>query len=211
MTQICSALQAYIPFDYFAGGLRETDETGYKGLGLLRIGFDEYQILGVDELLTVSRISHEELLELQANSRIDTTPTIYDDDKLKEAVKTKTLKKLIVDVFEMKSHMTLPLELSSGTYFHLFLYSRRSNAYNSEHLAVFSRIEALLIKLIGTTMESKLTKGSTPLVSLSVARTFERPSEFKDIIGNSHKLLGVLDEVVQVAPYETTVLILGES
>ncbi|RTL59021.1 MAG: response regulator [Sphingobacteriales bacterium] len=211
MTQICSVLQTCIPFDYFAVSVNEGDEAGYRAPGLLRIGFDEYQIIGLNELATISRVSKQELSLLQTNFPADNVPTIYDDEKLKSIIQTKTFKRLIVEVFGMKSHLALPLKLSSGVIFHIFLYSRKSNIYNSEHLAVFNRIESLLIKTIEASLEHKFNTISTSPVNISVAKPFERPSEFRDIIGNSHKLLSVLDEVVQVAHYDTSVLILGES
>ncbi len=52
--------------------------------------------------------------------------------------------KRIADTFEMGSHLVLPLPLVNGDTFYFFFYSRRPDAYNDEHTALFNRLEKLL-------------------------------------------------------------------
>jgi DNA-binding NtrC family response regulator len=211
MLQICRTMQSCIPFDYMAAGMKMDNEVGYTGIGFLRIGFDEYQVIGVEELLMMSRISKQEFVSLQKNSPDDVKPTIYDGEKLLNIHRTKSIKKLIFDVFGMESHVTLPLKLSNQKLFHFFLYSRKHAAYNTDHIEVFHRIEHSLANAIEAAMGKDLKISHIRNTGALRGGTPQTPQEFQGIIGKSHGILAALDAVMQVAPYDSSVLIMGES
>ena len=51
--QIARAVQSFIPFDYIAA-IKRADELSNYGVSYLRVGFDEYQLIKADELLTIT-------------------------------------------------------------------------------------------------------------------------------------------------------------
>lgn len=63
-------LQPYIPFDYLAAGFNTLDETPSHALGFLRIGFDEYQIIGINELCNITGVSKQEIDYLHTHQRL---------------------------------------------------------------------------------------------------------------------------------------------
>jgi len=192
--KIAMAFQPYIPFDYMAVGFSEIEKSGFHAAGFLRIGFNEYQTIGVRELQTITGRSREEIVSLHTNDL--------------------HLNKLFADTFQLRSCLTLPLELADKKVVGFCLYSRRPDIYHTDHIVLFERVQQVLSEIVsmiyidqagrglhndnfrnggGQIKESHLHKG------------------FEGVIGKSHLLLNVFDQIAQVAYSETSVLILGES
>ena len=83
-------------------------------------------------------------------------------------------------------------------------YSRKPDSYNAGHAGLLN----LLQKPIGMALESPRTVIKFPDV---VREATAKPPGFEGIIGKSQILLNVFDLIEQVAPMDTSVLILGES
>jgi DNA-binding NtrC family response regulator len=185
MLRIATALQTCIPFDFLSAGSDNLAGPSFKGLCFLRIGFEEYQTIGITELATITGKSIEEL-------------------------KQPALRKLFTDTFHLQSHIEMPIRLADGRSFNFCLYSRRPDAYNAGQIDLFERIQYALIQTIEQLLQSE--NGETlklqPLQNTTRANDEEA---FEGIIGKSHLLLNVFDHISQVAPSNTSVLILGES
>lgn len=202
------ALQPHVPFDYISAGFMSGGT--FDALSFLRVGFDEYQVIGLKELSTISGVNEKELESLQLASRTDKVATIYEAEVLEDAIREPSVMKLLVETFNLRSHIVLPVLLRDGRTFHFLLYSRRDHAYQPEHTSLFNRMHHSITEAI----ESMLSKEEP---SPAVAKETQKPAEsdsrssFEGIIGNSHLLLNVFDLITQVAPVDTSVLVLGES
>lgn len=175
LLSICKTLQPYIAFDYFTAGF---NTLANGAVSFLRIGFDEYQTIGVDELCTISRRKAKEIVGL---------------------ADTAALYELLSDTFRMKSCTSWRLNLGNGALFTISFYSRHANTYSTDFSGLFNLVQQTLTNVI----ENIDTASGQP-----------RPSEavqFEGIIGKSPLLANVFDLIVQVAPCDTSVLILGES
>jgi transcriptional regulator with GAF, ATPase, and Fis domain len=153
----------------------------------LRIGFEEYQTIGMPELATITGKSIEEL-------------------------KQPSLKKLFADTFHLQSHLEMPMRMTDGKPFNFCLYSRRPDAYSSEQVDLFERIQVAMIQTIEQLLQNE--SGETSQLQSSKTTTAARANDeeaFEGIVGKSHLLLNVFDHISQVAPSNTSVLILGES
>jgi DNA-binding NtrC family response regulator len=207
------ALQPYIPFDYFAVGFN-TQENDTYGCSFLRIGFDEYQKLDIEGLLMITGLTRAELLQLHARSRPGSSAMAYDERAFKKECGDEPLNNLFATTFNLRSHLFLPFHLSNGVLFDFCFYSRRPDAYSIDHIGLFNRIRQVWVKSI----ESILVNEK---INTVMDPGKKDPSEwpphppivqgFEGIIGNSHLLLNVFDHVTQVAPTDTSILILGES
>lgn len=211
---IGKALQPYIPFEYLSVGLRSLNNGPYNEIGFLRIGYEEYQVIRPKELMTITGMEMQDLNTLKANTATDLFATWYIDDELLEAFKTAPLKKLISGTFSLKSHLVLPISLAGGKVFYFYFYSRRPDAYHADHIILCDRFEQLLANFA----EKMLAIEGNPLISESRSGLISRSEEegdnhdfFHGIIGNSHLLLNVFDNIIRVAPSDSSVLILGES
>ena len=101
----------------------------------------------------------------------------------------------------------MPVFILNGRPFSFCLYSKISDAYNASHINLFENAQMLLINGIETMLNNK--NNIQHKVNKIAETSFAEGCE--GIIGKSPLLLNVLDHVAQVAPSDTSVLILGES
>ncbi|MET3886305.1 DNA-binding NtrC family response regulator [Chitinophagaceae bacterium OAS944] len=187
LLKIATALQTCIPFDFLAAGFDEAGEPLHKATGFLRIGFEEYQVIGIPELAVITGRSIEELKQL-------------------------SLKKLFAHTFQLQSHMEMPVRISNEKPFPFCLYSRRPEAYGNEQVDLFERIQYAMTQTMEHLLLGEIDE--TAKIQLPKIAAVERVNSgegFEGIVGKSHLLLNVFDHISQVAPSDTSVLILGES
>jgi DNA-binding NtrC family response regulator len=212
--QLGKAIQPYIPFEFLSFGMKQKDREDFYELSFSRIGFDEYQVIGVNELMMITNQKLHELGRLKANDLVVQMATWYDEGELDALLQAPSLKKLYVEKYNLRSHLAVPVELIDGQTAYFNFYSRRTDAYQADHLLLCSRLQPV----IDNFTEKMLLNADSPLVSSSDNYTSKHPAAvaaqpypFGGIIGNSHLLLTVFDHVIQVAKADASVLILGES
>ena len=187
---ISKTLQSYISFDYITAGFNSIDDISSKALSFLRIGFDEYQKIGVNELLTITGLKMKDLLTL---------------------VNDGSLYQLLSDTFQMESCTSLPLHLSNGEIFTFSFYSRQEDTYNTDHTGLLTHLQKTMTNVIESIFnEEKINTGSASH-HLSTPESSAGTQGFEGIVGKSPLLLNVFDLITQVAYSDTSVLILGES
>ncbi|WP_316829825.1 sigma 54-interacting transcriptional regulator [Pedobacter aquatilis] len=212
--EISKTLQPYLPFEFISFGTIPADEANFYELCFSRIGFEEYQLISAAELMVISGLKRHELARLKSNDSFDKIATWYDENELSSLLQTPSLKKFLTNKYRLKSHLSFPLSLNDGTECYFNFYSRRPDAYQPDHLILCNRFEALLTNF----MSNLLRQADSPLKqevnNFSVSHhkpVIEANNPFSGIIGNSHLLLAVFDNVIQVAGSDSSVLILGES
>jgi DNA-binding NtrC family response regulator len=216
LLQIAKIIQSDIPFDFMAAGIDDAGTILNYAVSFLRIGFNEYQTIGLKELSMIAGVSMEELMAVHTISVRESTITFFNNEEFEESIRKSSLKKLISKAFSARSLLVLPLQLANGETFSFCLYSRRPDAYNTEHTATLRHLQQTICKTIerirgaeaATINSDPARKESRQLIN---AGTNENASAFEGIIGKSHLLLNVFDHITQVAPFDTAVLILGES
>ncbi|MBT1707612.1 sigma 54-interacting transcriptional regulator [Fulvivirgaceae bacterium PWU5] len=207
------AIQPYISFDLMRGELKEADHTRYSS-GFLRIGFNEYQRIDFPEFRVMTGLSMQAYEVLQRSGHTDSIAAFYAGKAFTELCSRDPLKKLVAGYFGMASYLSLPLHLAGGGIFYLSFYSRSADTYTHEHLALFNRLQQALAETIDAALAIKKTpEGAETLKEdpLPPDGNSTRISGFEGIVGTSHRLLNVFDSIAQVAPLDTSVLILGES
>ncbi|QTE40434.2 sigma 54-interacting response regulator [Mucilaginibacter gossypii] len=213
LMQIGQALQPYIPFEYLSVGLKSNDNNNDE-IGFMRIGFEEYQTIGPKELMVITNKKSYELSALKGKSTWEQLATWYDEKELQAAFNEQPMRKLITETFSMKSLLVFPVPLSGNQAIYFFFYGRRPDAYDSDHLILCDQFRNLIGDFAQIMVsDSKSPLGSNPVYN-GVHRTAGQEMSanlFAGIIGSSHLLLNVFDNVQQVAPADSSVLILGES
>ncbi|MBC6110903.1 sigma 54-interacting transcriptional regulator [Pedobacter fastidiosus] len=215
--KLAKLLQPQIPFDYLAIGMKNMDILPYRGISFLRMGFNEYQTIGFDELLNISGLKKQELLKIQEPSADDSQSQIYNDADFMSASQQNAEKNLIRRAFKMMSNLSLFIPVNGHNGFTISFYSRKNDTYNSKHLRLTKRLQKPMGHAINgilnvDTRPEEATK-ATPINLISKnkgAKPFAKQG-FEGIIGKSHLLLTALDHLTLVAPMDTSVLILGES
>ncbi len=211
MCQLSKAMQAVLPFDYFAVFVNSGMET-CNLMSNLRIGFDEYQFIGLEEFQIITKINHHDF-NVMRHAEAGKERAFYICDDFKEMLGKFELRKQIADKFMLNSILTYPLDCSGNIHLDLYFYSRRADAYNSGHIALLDRLNASIsfsiCQIFGLDIPPVMSSiVQNPKVS---SKAKDMVSVFKGIVGKSHLLLNVFDSIAQVAPANTSVLILGES
>lgn len=214
LLKLAGLLQPYIPFDLITAGPRPLDITQLNDKGYLRTGFDEYQYIGEKELLTITNLKKTALSVILANSHTDTGMFICNMESTGEKPNVPSLQHTLIKTFNMQSYLVFPVVTGNGQSVHYFFYSRQQGLYNNSHIALLKRLKTQMVEIA-----EKMTFGLAPAISAtSLADPFKRKQEqtennrvLKNIIGNHHLLLAAFDLIAQVAPYNTSVLILGET
>ncbi|HTF20716.1 MAG TPA: sigma 54-interacting transcriptional regulator [Chryseolinea sp.] len=205
MLETVKIIQQEIPFDYLA--IDDQGTADVTPIGFLRIGFDEYQALGITELSTIAGISVQRLIRILAANREETGRAYFNDEEFEVTIGRSPQKQLVAQTFQMKSLLSYPLHESLQT-FTVNFYSRRPDTYNAENLALLDRLQKTLTSIFKVRRDSEGTanSGRGPFEASKSGTP-----DFEGMIGNSHLLLNVFDLISQVAPFDTSVLVLGES
>ena len=204
LLQLGKIVQQEIPFDYLAIGFDDPAKVESTATSFLRIGFNEYQVIGIHELSMITGIKTNELIETLSLDVID-VPDFFNNGEFEKITERPSLRALVSQKFDMESMLLYPLRLDNEGIVNFSFYSRRSDTYNAEHVALLDRLKQSLTKVI----EQK--PGAESINKRNTPPTKGTPAIFDGIIGNSHLLLNVFDQIIQVAPFDTAVLILGES
>lgn len=214
--KIARAIRTFIPFDLIVCGTRPLTASRFDDYGYLRIGFDEYQFVGKDELLTISGLKSDALSTLIENSNTNTHIATYYNGGMTDAAPVTPLQKVWSNCFNIESFLVFPVALRNGFWAYYSFYSRRRDVYTQSHMALLTLFVSSLTNVTEKLVRSDVS--STPAIRLSTNRKPNDTehqqgsvSEFNSIIGKHPLLLATLDLVTQVAPYNTSVLILGES
>ncbi|MBV7532889.1 sigma 54-interacting transcriptional regulator [Chitinophaga sp. sic0106] len=204
MQHIAAALQPFLPFDYLVVCASKGARAG-EMLSYLRIGFDEYQSIGLEEFKVIARLTATDLERIGKEDVYEKEPVFYVNEDFNLLAEKSSLVKIFADVFSLQSLSLLPVQLAGDATFSFAFYSRRPDAYNAEQNVLLDRLRIPL----ATAMEDMLAAAPQPTVSPKPAPA--RMTGFDGIVGNSHLLLNIFDQIAQVAPVDTSVLILGES
>ncbi len=199
--QIATAIQPFIPFDYIAA-IKKAEELSNYGISYLRIGFDEYQLIKADELLTITGLKAAELRRMLDASTSNSGAAWYNGREFAALCVQNPIKQLLAETFQLSSNLVIPVLPANGAIFVFSFFSRRSDAYNQDHLSFLFRLQQLLTLALDSVEAAAQQEADQ--------KEAAHPA-FEGVIGNSAVLLNVLDAVSQVAPLDTFVLILGES
>jgi transcriptional regulator with GAF, ATPase, and Fis domain len=212
LLKVVQALQAFVPFDFAVVGLERKRESG-GGFSYYRTGFDEYQVLTLEDLLRMTRLTTEQFRKLRAEISYQ-EPLLLNGDAFAGFCRKYSLKRLIADALRLQSNLVFPFSLSRDGEFMLSFYSKKPDAYGQEHLDLLNRIRHSLAltldKILAYEEIEKLT------VQLRQEKTYlmeevKTKYNYEEIIGTSPLLRQVFRAVSRVAAADTTVLIEGET
>lgn len=209
-------LQQEIPFDYLAMGFGNAGIIENGATSFLRIGFNEYQVIGLRELSTIARIPVNELVNRIASAHKDGFAGILQDEAFERSASRPSLTQLAQQLFHIESLLTFPVQLDNEDLFKWCFYSRRPDIYHTDHIALLYQLQQVLTRnlerkpaAVPTTVHPQPVDSYTNSTGHKDSNALAR--NFEGIVGKSHLLFNVFDQIAQVAPFDTAVLLLGES
>ena len=189
LLNIGRVLQSHISFDYITAGFNVIDKTPEQALSYLRVGFDEYQQIGIPELLTIAKLKMNELQGL---------------------VNTSPMYEMLSSTFGMRSCTSLPLYLSGDLKFTISFYSRQLDTYTKEITDLLGHLKKNIARIIERALTG-LKQNAVAAQTASRKEDIVSQQGFAGIVGQSSSLLNVFDLITSVAGSDTSVLVLGES
>ena len=214
MFALCTTLKLHISFDYITAGFNAIHDISSRAISFLRIAYEEYQTIGPPELLKISGLNINELVTLVRNAAYDNMPAIVAEKTFEQACTERSLNRLFSEIFQVKSFIYFPLQLSDGEIFIFCFYCKRPDTYNTGHIGLMNRLQKTMVIVIERMLKLKMNSSvaaeknyKTPPVP---SNSHEMPG-FEGIVGKSRLLMNVFDHISQVAAFDTSVLILGET
>jgi DNA-binding NtrC family response regulator len=216
LLQLGKIIQQEVPFDYLTIVFDNGRKIADGNIGFLRIGFNEYQTIGVKELATVTGLTTDRLMKILAASEKETVANFFNNEVFESITQQPSLKKLLRDTFSMKSLLSFPMTLKTGEACTFSFYSRRQDSYNTEHISLLQHLQQALVSKIEQShahdhAAAEINNLNRESPHLAIVPANATTVGFEGIIGSSHLLLNVFDQITQVAPFDTSVLILGET
>lgn len=208
MLRLGKILQTYIPFDYM-DSFSSQSASAYDKLGLFRKNFDDYQIIGREQLSKISGRSMAELDQIAAESLPIETAQVFENKSFEKISREAASVRLIAETFGIRSFINI-LVPAENDVLNFSFYARQTQVYNTEHLAILDALESTLSRLVNNMRQFQTQKTITNTAA-PVIETESKPAIFEGMIGNSKKMFTVFDYIKKVAPSDTSVLILGES
>jgi DNA-binding NtrC family response regulator len=214
LLRMAKAFQTHIPFDLIVCATRPITPGNFDDLAYQRIGFDEYQFIGKHELMTITRLKESTFFQIVNNSKIEQDAVISNERIPGSANDIPSLQTVLSDAFKLQSFLIYPVSLHKETSVYYYFYSRQRDVYTKSHISILDQLKAHLRDLA----EVKMSEGMASADTLAGAANGNhetskaaRGHAFAGIVGSHPLLLAALDHTMQVAQYNTSVLILGES
>jgi transcriptional regulator with GAF, ATPase, and Fis domain len=204
-------LQAHVPFDFLT--ICHQRQATTQRFNYYRVGFDEYQTLSVQAIqqMTNSRVDTQSLMP---GAEVPKGPVNYHEEGFGALCRQDAYIQLLVKAFRLESALVMPLRMGNGDRFLIYFLSRNPNMYQTLHRELLERLEQpLLLTLERVLAYEEVARLSEKLKQENSYLQEEVKSlvNFDEIIGKSESLVQVFNLVTQVAPTDTTVLIMGES
>lgn len=197
-------LQPHIPFDLIAFASWPDNAVHSEHLAYLRVGFDEYQVIGKQQLTTVSGLKEGVVAAVMDSSAPFTNPAIHHSGSPVANSNAASLPKIYLDSFKLHSCLVFPVAAGQDPPVNYFFFNRREGVYHKQHIALLERVGAYMAG-----HRTAAPKGPISFPAMPAGEVFV--PGFTGIVGSHPLLLTALDQTMQVAPYNTSVLILGES
>jgi DNA-binding NtrC family response regulator len=208
---IIHTLTSFLPFDFVMIDTDLREESGGAIFRYQRKGFDEYVEYDSPNPNDHCEISIADIKSARReNSHSGTAYFLNTDDLLKDAA-DNPVREHIVKTKNFKAKLWLPFLKSGEVEMAMVFYCRNEERYTSDHLNLILSVQDLLAEVVRGVRVPMSKSGFANKPSVSIAPNQLLKPRIEGIIGQSPKLLEALDKVSQVAPYDNTVLILGET
>jgi len=211
LLQFAKAFKPVIYFDFMMIDLRIDQDGPSSVYALHRLNYDDYKMINGWSFLKKVDGSLPDLNVFRRRFIQQSGMSILNGKDFYEMTRSDMLSEKLVRQYDLKSCLLIPLYIDKKTQASISLFSMQPDTYKPEHLELIEPLNKLMMTVIQGVEKQKEKQSSNIRSDDYKTGELAIVSAFPEIIGNSSRLLQVLDQVSQVAPFETTVLILGET
>jgi transcriptional regulator with GAF, ATPase, and Fis domain/response regulator of citrate/malate metabolism len=208
---IIRALTSFLPFDFV---MIDTDLRDESAIGVFRYqrkGFDEYVQYDGPNPPDHCELSMADLKSARRKNPENRTAYFLNSDELLKEAADDPVREKIIKPKNFKAKLWLPFLKNGEVDMAMVFYCCNEERYTADHLTLILFVQDLLAEVVNGIHASKPETFFTKKPSESKAPNQLLKPRIEGIIGKSPELLKALDKVSQVAPYDNTVLILGET
>lgn len=207
--RLARAFLPFVPFDYIFIDVDRKASPDAHLFGCRRVDFDECVILDMDNFLGQTRFDAKRPDRMRYDAALDREMHFLNGQAYIESCGRDPLRAALRDVYGFTSLLWLPLytaDMAEEWSMSITFWSCQAAPFGNEHLELLRVISDKLAKAI----EGFRRPG--PKYPAEVFGGVPGKDElFPNIVGRSPALLHVFDQVAQAAPFETSVLIIGET
>jgi len=208
---LVKALTSFMPFDFMVidTDLNNPDENAV--CRYQRIGFDEF--VRFDSGRNPDHYDQQwpDLVTMRRKNREKRTPFYLNGLEYTEYCRSNAAEEKIRHIKDFQSMLWEPLLKHWDLDMSVAFYCCNNNTYSSEHIELIGSVQELLAAVINSIRKSQNDQYSPPRPLRTKHPGQLLKPELEGIIGRSPKVLEALDKVSQVAPFDNTVLIMGET
>ena len=208
---IIRTLTSFLPFDFIMIDTDLRDESGTAIFRYQRKGFDEYVQYDDPNSGEHCDISMADLKAARRKNKESRAAFFLNGGDLLKDAGDDPVHEKIIKVKHFKAKLWLPFLKAGEVEMAMVFYSCNEERYTADHLSMILSVQDLLAEVVRGVRASKSESGFVKKQTLSKAPNQLIKPRIEGIIGQSPKMLEALDKVLQVAPYDNTVLILGET
>ncbi len=208
---IIHALTSFLPFDFIMIDTDLRDESGSAVFRYQRKGFDEYVAYDDPNSEEYCELSTGDLKAVRRKNRESRTAHFLNAEDFVKVVGGDPIREKIVKAKHFKAKLWLPFLNAGEVEMGMVFYCCNEERYTSDHLSLILSVQDLLAEVVQGIRLSQSVSGFGKKVLGSKAPNQLLKPRIEGIIGQSPKMLEALDKVLQVAPYDNTILILGET
>lgn len=204
-------LTSFLPFDSIMIDADIRDKAGADLFKYHRIGFADYIRCEEEWTCGPHKISIDELNLIRGKNRENKTAFFLNGNDLQKEILADRVKGRIQAFLDFKAKLWLPLLRHGEVEMSVAFYCCGDEKYTSDHLQLLASVHDLLFSVVAGIRQAKDEPGVAGRAPVAKAPNQLLKPGIEGIIGKSPKLLEALDKVTQVAPFDNTVLILGET
>jgi transcriptional regulator with GAF, ATPase, and Fis domain len=189
------ALTSFLPFDRIIIDAGPDNTARSATFSFQRIGFDEYV-----------QLEHQDTL-----AQKDEKPYFHNGEQPSDKSADDPGRKIPARTKGPRSKLWMPISHRRGVIMSIAFYNSGDEQYTSDHLDLLVSVTEDLSAVLEYIRQSSLHTGTAINAPARKAPNQLLKPKIEGIIGKSPGLLEALDKVTQVAPFDNTVLILGET
>lgn len=211
MLGVAKSLQKHITFDFITLKYKRKGMPDCKWVGFRRIGFDEYQTIGMNELSTISGVGKEIIHDMLRQGSADEELSYHNEEAFAKSLSSNRLTRLLAEIFSFSSTLCFPAISEKENVFTIHFFRQNVNGFDQDKVNFLSRMHLPFISVLDSIAEQSQNEQLSTSITAKPGHNIQKRETFTSIIGKSSTLLSVLDMVTQVSPVDSSVLILGES
>ena len=205
------ALTSFLPFDFIIIDTKLTDKNDSVVYRYQRTGFDTYVKLCDKTMQSDCDVNAAEMNAARKKHNGNENAYFLNGQDFIDSCAYSLLTDKVRRVKNFSAILCLPLLHHWSVDMAITFYRCRGESYTHDHLDLIVATQELLAGVVDSIRKTSNEQSSPEEYKPSKAPNQLLRPVVEGIIGNSPQLIKALDKVSQVAPFDNTVLILGET